>query len=314
MTLTVTPWSGKPISAPGVYDLTMETYHGQPCEGPSISSSGLRTLWAASPAHFYLNSSLNPHREPDDKERPHFSLGRAAHHLLLQGRKGFDAEYVVRPDKWKDWRTADAREWKAEQIAAGMTIITDAELENIAGMARSLGSHPLVKAGILDGAVERSLIWRDPETGVWCKSRPDAIPNASGDFADLKTCVSVSTDSLRRSLGDFGYHQQGALVGEASRHVLGREMATFTLVWVEKAAPWCVRVTTLTTEDLLRGQRQNEAALRVFARCVDTGDWPGPGGDQPDGEYLSISEWTAKSIDARLELFKQTHPFQHAAE
>lgn len=302
------------ITENGVYDLTMDRYHGQPCDGPSISSSGLRTIWNSSPAHFYLNSSLNPDREPDEDERPHFALGRAAHHLLLQGRKGFDAEYAVRPERWKDWRTAEAREWKSDAIKAGMTIITDAELANIAGMARSLAAHPLVKAGILDGAVERSLIWRDPETGVWCKSRPDAIPTSGLDVADLKTCVSVSTDSLRRSLGDFGYHQQGALVGEAFRHVLGREMATFTLVWVEKAAPWCVRITTLTPEDLLRGQRQNEAALRLFARCADAGHWPGPGGEQPDGEFLSISDWSAKSIDARLETMKQAAPYLNAAE
>ncbi len=174
--------------------------------------------------------------------------------------------------------------------------------------------HPLVKAGILDGAVERSLFWQDPETGVWCKSRPDAIPNASGDYADLKTCVSVSTDSLRRSLGDFGYHQQGALVGEASKHVLGVDLATFSLVWVEKDPPWCVRITTVTAEDLLRGQMQNAAALRLFAECVETGVWPGPGGEQPDGEYLAIGDWAAKSIDARLEAFKQTHPLSIAAE
>jgi len=302
------------ITENGVWDLDMARYHGQPCDGPSISSSGLRTIWQSSPAHYWLNSSLNPNREPDEDERPHFALGRAAHHLLLQGRKGFDAEYVVRPEKWKDWRTAEAREWKADAIKAGLTIITDAELANIAGMARSLAAHPLVKAGILDGAVERSLIWRDPDTGVWCKSRPDAIPTSSVDVADLKTCVSVSTDSLRRSIADFGYHQQGALVGEAFRHVLGRDMATFTLVWVEKAAPWCVRVTTLTPEDLLRGQRQNEAALRLFARCADADHWPGPGGEQPDGEFLSISDWSAKSIDARLETMKQAAPYQHAVE
>ena len=306
--------AGDLITENGVWDLDMTRYHGQPCDGPSVSSSGLRTIWQSSPAHYYLNSSLNPDREPDLDEKPHFALGRAAHHLLLQGRAGFDAEYAVRPAHWSDWRSADAKAWKAEALAAGVTVITEADLANIAGMARSLAAHPLVKAGILDGAVERSLIWRDPETGVWCKSRPDTIPNASGDFSDLKTCVSVSTDSLRRSIGDFGYHQQGALVGEASLHVLGRPMETFTLVWVEKAAPWCVRVTTLTPEDLLRGKRQNEAALRLFARCADAGHWPGPGGEQPDGEFLSISDWTAKSIDARLETMKQAAPYQHAAE
>jgi hypothetical protein len=132
---------GELITKPGVYDLTMAELSRPAGDGPSISSSGLRTIWSRSPAHFFEESSLNPvPKEPE--ERPHFSLGRAAHHLLLQGRKGFDDEFVVRPDKWKDWRTADAKEWKADQIAAGKTIITDAELANIAGMGRSLAAHP----------------------------------------------------------------------------------------------------------------------------------------------------------------------------
>jgi len=309
-----TPWLGEVITDTAfISDMSMADYHGQPCDGPSISSSGLRTIWSQSPAHYYLTSPLNPNREEED-ERPHFTLGRAAHHLLLQGRKGFDEEYVTRPEKWKDWRTDASKEWKAEQLKAGLTIITDGELENIAGMARSLAAHPLIKAGILDGQVERSMFWRDPETDVWCKSRPDAIPAASGMFSDLKTTVSVSTEALRRTIADYGYHQQGALVGEASRHVLGVEMESFSFVWVESKAPWCVRVTTLSAEDLTRGGMQNAAALRQFAQATATNVWPGPGGDQSDGEILTINGFAAKRIDDRLEELKQTSPYAHAAE
>jgi hypothetical protein len=170
------PPSGK-VSVPGVYALSMAEYHGDLCFGPSISSSGLRTIWSQSPAHYFHASPYNPAGfvlqvvdgvevmvPKDQPERPHFSIGKAAHHLLYLGRKGFDAEFVIRPSKWKDWRTDAAKEWKAEQIKAGLTIITDAELEAITGMARSLGAHPLVKSGILDGAVERSLIFKDAKT------------------------------------------------------------------------------------------------------------------------------------------------------
>lgn len=296
--------AGQKISAPGVFDLSMSAYHGQPCEGPSISSSGLRTIWARSPAHYYAESSLNPLRPDDEAERPHFSLGRAAHHLLFMGRKGFDDEFAVRPERWKDWRTAEARDWKADQIAAGRTVITDSELEAISGMARSLGEHPLVKAGILDGYVERSLIWKDAETGAWLKSRPDCIPNASGDFADLKTTTSVATDALERTIAEYDYQMQGALVAMAARAVLGLEMQSFTLVFVEKSAPYCVRVVSLTPEDLTRGQMQVEAAARVFAECCRSGVWPGPGGRQHDAEYLSLRQWNRDRIDARLEQFK----------
>lgn len=307
---------GSKIAEPGVYDMSMADYHGQPCDGPSISSSGLRTIWSASPAHYWLESSLNPHRI-DQGERPHFSLGRAAHHLLFLGRAGFDAEFVVRPDKWKDWRTNDAKEWRAEMLAAGLTIITDAELEHITGMARSLAEHPMVKAGILDGAVERSLIFKDPDTGAWLKSRPDNIPTSDSDVADLKTTVSVQTDALRRTIADYHYPMQGALVGMAFREVLKREMQTFTLVFVEKTPPYCVRVITLRPSDLERGEMQVRASARMFADCCARGQWPGPGGFQQDAEYLSPSDWSAKQIDERLELIasdNDARPFTHAAE
>lgn len=294
------PESGK-ITTPGVYDLSMADYHSDICDGPSISSSGIRTIWSQSPAHFWYDSPYNPNR-PEPKERPHFSIGKAAHHLLYLGRKGFDEEFAVRPEQWSDWRTKDAKEWRAERLKAGFTIITDAELEAITGMARSLGAHPLVKAGILDGAVERSLIFKDPKTGVWLKSRPDNIPTASGLFADLKTTDSVSDESLARSLGSFAYHVQGALVGMAAEAVLDHPMEEFALVWVEKAPPHCVRVTVLSGADLERGQGQLRVAINQFAECVATGVWPGPGGVRRDAEYLMLPAWAAKQIDTRLEV------------
>jgi hypothetical protein len=294
---------GGKISAPGVYALSMDRYHSDCCEGPSISSSGLRTIWAQSPAHYFCASPYNPN-PPEQEERPHFSLGRAAHHLLFLGRKGFDDEFVTRPEQWRDWRTKDAQLWREAMLAEGKTIITDTELEHITGMARSLAEHPLVKAGILDGFVERSLIWRDAETGVWLKSRPDCIPSSGMDVADLKTTTSVATDDLRRTLAAYGYHAQGALVGMAFREVLQREMQTFSLVFVEKGPPYCVRVVTVKPDDLERGEKQIRAAASQFASCCASGHWPGPGGDQADAEYLDIPEWSRKSIDDRLTLFE----------
>ncbi len=294
------PEGGK-ITTPGVYDLSMADYHSDICDGPSVSSSGLRTIWSQSPAHYWYDSPYNPNR-PEPKERPHFSIGKAAHHLLYLGRPGFDAEFVVRPSQWSDWRTKDAKEWRAEQIKAGLTIITDGELEAITGMARSLGAHPLVKAGILDGSVERSLIFRDPVTGVWVKSRPDNIPSSSGLFADLKTTDSVADDALARSLASFGYHMQAGTVAMAAAALLDQPLEEFALVWVEKAPPHCVRVTVLTGADLERGQLQLRAAIDEFAECVATGEWPGPGGTRTDAEYLQLPAWAAKQIDARLEI------------
>ncbi|KQW79751.1 hypothetical protein ASC65_14480 [Brevundimonas sp. Root1279] len=294
------PTSGK-INQPGVYALPIEVYHGQPTVGPSISSSGLRTIWQQSPAHYYVDSALNPNRAPGE-DRPAFAVGRLAHKLLLEGTDGLAEEFVTRPEQWSDWRTKEARVWRDEQVLAGKTVITDADLAAVTGMAESLATHPLVEQGILDGFVERSLLWQDAKTGVWLKSRPDVIPNSSGLFADLKTTASVADDELARSLASYGYHMQAALVGMASEAVLGRPMEEFALVWVEKAPPHCVRVTVLTGADIERGRMQLRSAIDQFARCLDTGRWPGPGGDRADAEYLELPAWAATRIDRELEL------------
>lgn len=311
------------VSRNGVYDLTMDRYHGQPCDTPSISSSGLKLMWKSG-KHFYDKSQLNPANwicEVVDGverkvfkhagDRPHFSLGRATHHLIFLGRKGFDREFVVRPEKWEDWRSNAAKAWRAEMIKARLTIITQDELDAIAGMARSLAAHPLVKAGILDGAVERSLIFRSPETGLWYKSRPDNITESDGDFSDLKTCVDVSAEALQKAIKSFGYHMQGGLVGMAAETVLNVEMKSFTLVFVEKTAPFCVETVTIDPEDILRGRFQVQAMMRRFASCLANDNWPGPGGEQSDAKIIGLRDFDRKSIDAQLELLKQTEPYRH---
>lgn len=312
-------WDGLTIREPGlIAGLPITDYHRQITAGPSVSSSGLRTLWAESPAHFFARWSGNPDRVAED-DNPAFNVGRLAHKLLLEGRDGLEREFAIRPDIWSDFRSKDARVWRDEQILAGKTVVTEDDLTVVSGMAKALGAHPLVRAGVLNGKVERSLIWQDAETGIWLKSRPDVIPTASGDFSDLKTTRSVATAALERSLADFDYAMQGSLVGMASEAVLGMPMQSFTLVWVEKTAPFCVRVTTLTPADLERGRMQVRAALRTMARCLDTGRWPGPGGDRQDAEYLALPTWAAKRIDTELELIaaetpaNDTHPQPEAA-
>ena len=275
-------WTGGTISDPGIYEgVPLEFYHSQKiCPGPSVSSSGLRRVLevnGGSPAHFFSESSMNPnHIEATDNKA--FILGRAAHHLML-GQPNFARLFAIRPDEFPDYRTKVAREWRDETIANGITPLTDDDVEAIRGMAGSLGSHPLVNQGLLSGDVERSLFWQDKPTGMWLKARPDAIPTDSGDAADLKTTPSVSWPDLVRTISDFAYHQQAALIGEAFKVCLGLELTSFSLVFVEKKPPYCSRVVMLKDDDIALGHRQNHKALKLIAECIARKHWPGPGED-----------------------------------
>ncbi len=294
---------GEKITVAGVYDLPMEDYHAQPCDGPSVSSSGLRSVFSDSPAHFWAESSLNPDRV-DPKDAGHFAFGRAAHHLIL-GEAKFREVFSVRPSEFPDWRTKASQEWKAKQALARKTVLVPAELNLISAMAASLAAHPLVQHGILNGEIERSLLWPDPETGIWLKSRPDAIPTDSGDFSDLKTTTSVAPDAIQKTIGEYRYDMQAAIVRRAAREVLGVEMVSFNLVFVEKAAPFCVSVVEIPSADIDMADIDLQVALRTVAHCLETGKWPGPGGTQSDARPIYISDWQRKRNEARRAFLEQ---------
>lgn len=304
-------WTGKPISKPGMYSkISLATYHSATiCDGLSVSSSGLRKCFSESPAHFYVEWPGNPDAiEVEDKK--HFILGRAVHHLML-GEPFFAKLFAAQPTEYADEKTGEmkkwtyaagvCKKWRDAREKEGKAILTAEMIEQIKGMAASLSKHPIVRAGALNGMIERSIFWKDKETGLWVKIRPDSIPTSSVDFVDLKKTTSVQWRDLQKAIFEYGYHQQGALIREGARKVLGIAQPTFTLVFVEDKPPHCVRVVTLKDGDLDRGEKQNRAALDTIARCIKSKHWPGPGGEREDAEHIELPEYAQKQIDDRLE-------------
>ncbi len=308
-TIKTTPWDGKTITRPGLYSgISLELYHNAKiCDGPSVSSSGLRKLVNESPAHFYAEWAGNPNREePEDKA--HFVIGRAVHHLIL-GEPFFAKLFAIQPAEYIDDKTGEAKKWtytakvcaawRAERGREGKAILPGTDVVDIRGMAESLGRHPIIKAGALNGLIERSGFYKDKETGIWVKIRPDAIPTDSGDYTDLKTTQSVKWEELRRTIADRGYHQQLGLIRTGMR-MLGFPFSSASLIFVEKKNPWATRVVTLKENNLDLGERCNRAALDSMAQCLKKNHWPGPGGDREDAEQIEIPEWSANKAEDRI--------------
>lgn len=301
--------AGEQITKPGIYSgVSMDKYHGGGlCDHVSISSSGLRRIFNDSAAHYWATSPYNDNRIQEDPSEA-MILGRAAHHLLL-GEQHFSREFIIRPEeidgeRWNGNRKS-CRAWLATQQAKGLTVLKGEHVEAVRGMSVALSAHPLVHAGVLSGLIEHTIVTQDKATGIYIKARPDAIPNDSADFADLKTTMSVSDSAIQRTLDDYAYHVQAAVVGMACRDVLKIEMNTFSLVFVEKKVPHCVRVVTLRPEDIQKGEAQARVALKMFAKCLQTDEWPGPGGTQMDAAYIGLPPWAPARIDNRIAQLEQ---------
>jgi len=307
--MQVTKWNEKRITKPGWYSgIPIEVYHSAGvCHGLAVSSSDLRTCWAKSPAHMFAKWAENPKRE-EPSMTDAMKLGACAHYLLL-GEDNFRTKYKAEPETYRDAKTAEVKPWNnnanvckawhEKQRQNGFKVMKVDALNDIVAMSRSLALEPIVKDGLLRGHVETSGFFKDEETGLWVKVRPDVVPASGPDYVDLKTAREVTSVSLMSSIREHGYHQQGALIWEACE-AMGVPFETFVLMFIETSNPYCARTVPLTDDDLARGRLQNRAMLRKITGCINTGHWPGPG--EGDLRALPLSNDERERIDARLKI------------
>lgn len=310
--MKVLRWNGEPISAPGIYShVPMADYHSAGlCVGPSVSSSGLRAIFNKSPMEYWIESPLNQNGiEPEDKEA--FVLGRAAHHLVL-GEDRFSRYYAVEPETYTDLKTGEIKPWNNNanvckdwrrhvEEGEGRTILKRGQVEVIRGLAgllpwqegledSGLRNSAVVRAGALSGLVEHTIIAQDKETGIWLKSRPDAIPLDSTEFADFKTTQSVNGYAISRTLDDLRYDMQAVLASMCLEQAIGHPFTSFAFIFAMKKPPHAVEIGELTSIDLIEAELDVRVAIRTFAHCLETGKWPGPGGGRADARHIMRSE------------------------
>lgn len=270
--------SATTVTEAGIYDLPESAYHADPVPGGSMSSTVARRILATTPAQVEWDRTHPTHSDA-------FDLGSAVHALVL----GAGAALVeVQADSW---RTAAAKTARDAARAAGQTPLLSADLDRARAMAAAVAVHPV--AGPLLGGdylAERTIIWADPDRGIWRRAMLDALllDGPRPLVVDLKTTSGGLDDaSIAKSVADYGYHQQASWYLDAAES-LGLVDAAFLFVFVQKAAPHLVRVVELDTDALAEGARANAAAMDLWAECRATGTWPG---HDPAPALVSLPAW-----------------------
>jgi hypothetical protein len=298
-------WDGKtPISEPGVYaGIDIDDYHQRIdlLDGPSVSKSSLVKCAPPDghPKMFWAYWRHNPEHveQPTSKA---MNFGRAVHALLL-GDEVFSEKFAIRPaelngKKWNSNRN-DCGEWLEDAEGNGLTVISHEQGEQIVRMAKDAEAYPLVKLGILQGRIERSMFARHPATGIWLRVRPDVLPTGSGMFSDLKTTSSLDHSFLEQQNGANGYYIAGAMVRMVCR-LLDIPFESYTLLYSLSKDYGDTDHRDISTFDLDRGERVIERCLHEVRKGLDTGHWPNSRECWGGPEIINIKTWRADIIDA----------------
>ena len=292
------------VTEPGVYRIREEVYHADPVPGGSLSSSWAKKILPPNtPAHYAYE------RKTGGVRKREFDFGRAAH-LVVLGEGG--RLHVIEAD---NYRTADAQEQRDWAYAEGLTPLLAHEYATVLAMADALRSNALASAlfprqryegGTLipaGGQAELSLFWRDEITGVMLRCRldwaPYAVPGHRFFVPDYKTCNNASPQSFMKAVADYRYNVQAAwnTAGVEATGLNNGAEVVFPFVCQEKTAPYLTAVHTLSQVSLDFGRRRMRQAIDLYARCRESGEWPGYG-DHPN--VLELPVWFEKNEEEEL--------------
>lgn len=234
----------------------------------AVNNSLLWTLRTKSPLHAKWE-----HDNPQPPT-PALRLGLIEHVLILEPEL-FAKRYIVAPEINKRTK-AGKEEWNmllAQADEQGKNVISASEYEQAQAMAKAVREQPVFNL-VKGGKSEVSIVWMDEETGLLCKSRMDYVHFEVDLVIDLKTTTDAAREKFSRSIASFGYYQQAAFYSEGYEKATGRT-PEWTFLPVEKSEPYAAAAYTLGSNSLEAGKISYRIALKEYARCVESGNWPG---------------------------------------
>ena len=262
------------------------TYHADPADEPSLSSSIAKLLlerppywaWAAHP-------KLNPEWKPAEPKAA-FDLGSAAHALLLEEGAGIE---MVEAD---NWLTKAAKEQRDALRAQGITPILTKDFERTMEMAM-VANKFLMEYGIDVSKTDNECTMIAEVDGVLCRTRADIF--MTGRIIDYKT-TGVSLDVFNKQASKFGYDLQAVLyLNVAAELNLACEWAFLVQ---ETTAPYPVQMFKPTREFLEVGRRKLMQALSIWSECMLLGEWPGY---PRDVQLLDAMPWDLNDLNQEHE-------------
>lgn len=193
-------------------------------------------------------------------------LGELAHMFVLGG----DATiFAVTP--YSDFRTKEARDWKAEQLEAGKTIVTKDQYDAIAQIVDNIENHPMSKRLLKGKNVKHEIEMYATAEGVKLRGKADALL-VDGDaliITDIKTTAQFDEwkyKSFRRN-----YDLQAAtytLIGSAAMK-LSPSMTNFYFCVVETVAPYRVQYHHAGLAFVENGERKLADCIRQIREFGD---------------------------------------------
>ncbi|SKA30046.1 hypothetical protein SAMN04488128_103211 [Chitinophaga eiseniae] len=275
---------------------SMEKYLANKSNSSSALKEALKT-----PRHYYFYMNQRPVQKP----KKHFDLGEICHLAFLEPEI-FD-KYIIEPkesmaskegvtnlirfyEKLNCCENADLTGWGINMLKEHLRelqatcsykvveeesqVLIDIVHENYKRYGGGIISR------ILKGAIsETSFYYKDPETGLKCKIRPDYF-NIEENIG-VNAIISYKTTSaqdIRKFFYDaakYKYELSEGMYQEGASYTTERKFNVTIMIMLQVVEPYMVAVFWWDAEDLQNGKYKFRHAISTVKECTDKGIWPG---------------------------------------
>lgn len=206
----------------------------------------------------------------DTSKSEALNFGSALHSMLLEPDT-ISTDYVVAPKF--DMRTNAGKAEYAEFASANKakTILSADEYKQLQMMFESVMAHPQASELITaSGKVEQSLFWKDEDTGLPCKCRPDKYIQDMGVLVEVKSTASIA--KFAYSVEDYRYYVQDPWYCDGSTRFFGDVSMVFLVVQKTlELGRYPVQVFRLPEDVIVYGRQAYRRDLDAYARFLKQG-------------------------------------------
>lgn len=221
--------------------------------------------------------------KPQD-DTDYTKIGTTIHTAILEPDQ-LEERYCVAPKV--DKRTKAGKEEWANFVAENpdKIVLTSQEWEVLDGVRSACQANPdIQELRSTKGRNEASAVWKDDETGLWCKARIDRLTTHKSwpTVVDLKSTKDAREWLFGRDCNTYGYNSAAAWYLRGLQAIAPVKARRHLIVAVEKTPPFASIVYELDEAALTQGERNCTEWLATYAECLKSGKWPGyPSGVQP---------------------------------
>lgn len=259
-----------------VYDLDIESYHA---DKTSVSSSNLKRILKSQAA--FKAYHIDGYQPESTKAQ---TFGSTVHMGLLEPKK-FKENFVVEPifvGRTKDGKettslnATDVKEKRAAWYASlkpGAVVLSEEDLKHFTGIIEKLSGHAELMSMLKGSTNEASGFYRDEETGIKCRFRPDAS-GLNGDlFLDFKTVLDCSEDFFERQVDKLGYNFQMAMGSNGMSLINGKIPKYHVFVAAEKIPPYDFAVYFADESVMSVGRKRYRRAINSLGEALRSDKW-----------------------------------------